>query len=200
MTPVRETARSASAGACRCRQITRKTDEGLPDISRTRVDVFILSGAEDLVPVLDTDGTVCATTPRLTTRTASAISPPDRGTLRPDRALDPDRATATPTGAPSPRTTSCPRTARTPGRASPTPPTPQHVFSWLICETRDDKGNAIVYAYKREDGAAVDLSRASEQNRGDPDDLRRTANRYLKRIHYGNREPLLDASGDRPRS
>jgi hypothetical protein len=26
------------------------------------------------------------------------------------------------------------------------------VFSWLVCETRDDKGNAIRYRYKAEDG------------------------------------------------
>ena len=37
--------------------ITRKTDKGLPQVSgrRTSPDVFILSGAEDLVPVLVKD-------------------------------------------------------------------------------------------------------------------------------------------------
>ncbi len=30
-----------------------------------------------------------------------------------------------------------------------------------------------------------------KRNRGDADDARRTANRYLKRIRYGNRTPLL---------
>jgi RHS repeat-associated protein len=73
------------------------------------------------------------------------------------------------------------------------------VFSWLICETRDDKGNAVLYRYKAEDGLGVDFGNACERNRGKRDDARRTANRYLKRIHYGNRTPLLDNIGHRPR-
>ncbi|MER9203433.1 FG-GAP-like repeat-containing protein [Mesorhizobium sp. M0933] len=73
------------------------------------------------------------------------------------------------------------------------------IFSWLICETRDDKGNAMLYRYKAEDGAGVDYGRVFERNRGRPDDRRRTANRYLKHIYYGNRAPLLDEEGRRPR-
>ena len=75
------------------------------------------------------------------------------------------------TGARSPGTTSPPSTARTPAAASPTRPTRARVFSWLICETRDDKGNAVVYEYKPEDGAGVDLgaaARAQPRRRGDP--------------------------------
>ena len=41
----------------------------------------------------------------------------------------------------------------------------------------------------------VDLGQAHQRNRGPQDDARRTANRYLKRIHYGNRTPLLDNTG-----
>ena len=37
---------------------------------------------------------------------------------------------------------------------------PTHIFQWLICEVRDDKGNAILYRYKPENGAGVDLSAA----------------------------------------
>ena len=73
------------------------------------------------------------------------------------------------------------------------------IFSWLISETRDDKGNGVLYRYKAEDGSGVDLSLPHERNRGPIDDLRRTANRYLKRIYYGNRTPLLDGNGLRPR-
>src|SRR5262249_29691020 len=72
------------------------------------------------------------------------------------------------------------------------------VFSWLLAETRDDKGNAIVYDYKPDDGTGVDLSRAHERNRGAAADPRRATNRYLKRIRYGNRVPLLASNGDRP--
>lgn len=73
------------------------------------------------------------------------------------------------------------------------------IFSWLICETRDDRGNAVVYRYKAEDGTGVDLGRPHERNRGPRDDPERAVNRYPKRIMYGNRGPLLDALGDRPR-
>ncbi len=67
------------------------------------------------------------------------------------------------------------------------PEDPERIFTWLICETRDDKGNAVLYDYKREDGSGVDVTRACERNRGDRDDRRRTANRYLKR--YPLRQP-----------
>ena len=75
----------------------------------------------------------------------------------------------------------------------------RRVFTWLICETRDDKGNVVLYDYKPDDGEGIDLLMAHERNRGARDDPRRKVNRYLKRIRYGNRTPLLDASGQRPR-
>jgi virulence plasmid B protein len=62
-----------------------------------------------------------------------------------------------------------------------------HIFSWLICESYDDKGNVIVYAYEKEKPDNVDVSQAHERNRTDT----RLANRYLKRIRYGNHEPYL---------
>src|SRR5262249_55271674 len=73
------------------------------------------------------------------------------------------------------------------------------IFTWLICETRDDKGNGVLYRYKQEDGLGVDLENAHERNRGLKKDIRRTANRYIKHIYYGNRTPLLDNAGQRPR-
>jgi hypothetical protein len=77
--------------------------------------------------------------------------------------------------------------------AAPAAEEPKPVFSWLISETRDDKGNAILYEYAEEDDARVDLSQNSERHR------RRTAYRYPKRIRYGNRTPLLDGEGCRLR-
>ncbi|MER5710341.1 SpvB/TcaC N-terminal domain-containing protein [Streptomyces sp. NPDC002122] len=78
------------------------------------------------------------------------------------------------------------------------PGDPRRVFSWLICESRDDKGNAVLFRYKPEDGTGVDLAAPQERNRGPRDDVRRTANRYVKRVLYGNRRPALDAAGERP--
>jgi RHS repeat-associated protein len=69
------------------------------------------------------------------------------------------------------------------------------VFSWLLEETRDDRGNVVRYRYKAEDAARVDPGTASEANRfvRQSDGSRRfaaTAQRYLKRIQYGNRTPV----------
>ncbi|MDA8139695.1 MAG: SpvB/TcaC N-terminal domain-containing protein, partial [Desulfobacteraceae bacterium] len=72
------------------------------------------------------------------------------------------------------------------------------IFSWLICETRDDKGNGVIYTYKPEDGAGLDLSQAHERNRGPADAPGRRANRYLKQIQYGNRLSLLGNDAQRP--
>ncbi|MEJ2456574.1 MAG: SpvB/TcaC N-terminal domain-containing protein, partial [Candidatus Thiodiazotropha sp.] len=79
------------------------------------------------------------------------------------------------------------------------PENSQRIYSWLICETRDDKGNCILYRYKEENGDGVNLAQVRERNRGPSDDVRRRANRYIKHIRYGNRTPLLDDLGQRPR-
>lgn len=79
------------------------------------------------------------------------------------------------------------------------PEDPSRIFSWLNCETRDDKGNGMLFRYKAEDGVGVDLTQVNQRNRGASNDSRRTANRYLKRIYYGNRTSLLDNTGHRPR-
>jgi RHS repeat-associated protein len=79
------------------------------------------------------------------------------------------------------------------------PADPSRIFSWLICETRDTKGNAVIYCHKAEDGAQADLTSPPERNRGGPKDPRRAVNRYPKRIRYANRVPLLDTDGQRPR-
>jgi len=75
------------------------------------------------------------------------------------------------------------------------PEHPERVFSWLLEETRDDRGNVTRYRYKAEDATGIDPGLASEANRfvRTPDGTRRfaaTAQRYLKRIQYGNRMPV----------
>ena len=72
---------------------------------------------------------------------------------------------------------------RTPESRIADPEDSNRVFTWLICESFDDKGNAIVYAYVPEDSSNVDPSLANEQTRTQSS---RTSNRYLKRIQYGN--------------
>lgn len=179
--------------------ITRKTDKGLPQYrDAEESDVFILSGAEDLVPVLRPDGTRFeddTTAPgyvihRYRPRIEGLFARIERWTNIADpsdvhwRSLSKDNI-LTIYGQDANSRIANPEDA---GR----------IFSWLICETRDDKGNAVVYEYKPEDGTGIDLTQAHERNRGELDDSRRAANRYLKRIRYGNRAPLLDDAGHRP--
>lgn len=178
--------------------LSRKTDQGLPRYDDpAESDVFLLSGAEDLVPVLDPDGSRVedrGTAPghvihRYRPRVEGLFARIERWTRVGDadvhwRSISKDNVL-----------TLYGKDARS-RVADPTDP--RRVASWLICETRDDRGNAVLYDYKAEDGEGVDLALAHERNRGSRDDPRRTAQRYLKRIRYGNRAPLLDADGRRP--
>jgi RHS repeat-associated protein len=205
--------------------ITRKTDKGLPQyFDKVDSDVFILSGAEDLVPVYrqDADGSWVAShagyqrdpngfwvrgqdgllviheaefdgyrvrryRPRIEglfariERWSKVGAPSDvhwrsisKDNILTVYGLDADSRIADPLDA-------------------------SHIFTWMICESRDDKGNAVLYRYKTENGMGVDLGQVHERNRGPQNDPRRTANRYVKRIRYGNRTPLLDKAGHRPR-
>ncbi|KYC35940.1 toxin [Scytonema hofmannii PCC 7110] len=166
--------------------ITRKTDKGLPryqDLEES--DVFILSGAEDLVPVLKTDGTVDETLrdgycirkyrPRIEGLFAriERWTKLDSGEIH-WRALSKDNITTL--------------YGKTTESRIANPSEPTHIFSWLICESYDDKGNAITYEYKAENSQGVDTAQAREHNRTSES---RSANRYLKRIKYGNQVSRL---------
>jgi hypothetical protein len=174
--------------------ITRKTDKGLPRYrDADDSDVFLLSGAEDLVPVRNPDGTLFFEEReghrihRFAPRIESAFSRIERwtdlgsgdvhwrmlaannvttlyGKTDDSRIVDPDDGT--------------------------------RIFSWLICETWDDTGHAVVYEYARETSDGIDHSSVEERNRTDGG---RATQRYIKRIKYGNRvsrlvEPDLTAA------
>ena len=172
--------------------ITRRTDKGLPRYNDLAIgelaDTFIISGAEDLVP-----GTPAGRKRRLDPRRAAG---PRRlpGSIVPASNLRAcsariERWTCLTSGVAHWRSISRDNILTVygfdPQSRIADPDNPMHVFSWLICASYDDKGNAIVYDYVAENGDNVDLALASEQNRS------RTANRYLKRIRYGNRRPIL---------
>ncbi|HEV2772337.1 MAG TPA: SpvB/TcaC N-terminal domain-containing protein [Thermoleophilaceae bacterium] len=178
--------------------ITRKTDKGLPRYrDAEESDVFILSGAEDLVPMLDTGGHRLVDATSVPGYTVERYRPRVEGDFarveRWTRRIDGDVHW---------RTLSRDNVLAVYGKDAESriadPLDPRRVFSWLVCETRDDRGNAIVYEYKAEDAADVDVTQPHERCRGDAASPSRTANRYLKRVRYGNREPLLDAAGRRP--
>ena len=183
--------------------ITRKTDKGLPRYDdAVESDVFLLSGAEDLVPLLVQNATGDWEAEKLPARTVDGqrynikrYRPRIEGLFaRIERWTRDD-------GDVHWRSLSGDNVLTLYGKdanariADPADPT--RVFSWLICETRDDKGNAIVYEYKGEDSVDLDVSQAHERNRWDRD-KGSTANRYLKHVYYGNRTPLLDEEGRRP--
>ena len=193
--------------------ITRKTDKGLPQyLDATDSDVFILSGAEDLVPVYrqDADGTWVAGHPGFQ-RDADGfwVRDPSGRLVAHEDELDGYRVRCyrprieglfarierwSKIGLPSDvhwRSISKDNILTLYGLDANSriadPLDSSRIFSWLICETRDDKGNAVLYRYKVEDGVGVDPGNAHERNRGQQNDARRAVNRYLKRIHYGNR-------------
>jgi hypothetical protein len=171
--------------------ITRRTDKGLPRYNdctiSERSDIFVLSGAEDLVPVLRQDADGCWNAEVETKDEGYRVEgfrPRTEGLF-----ARIERWTCLSTGMAHWRSISRDNVLTVYGLDAASriadPCNPLHVFTWLICRSYDDKGNAIVYDYEGENSANVDPSRASERNR------LRSANRYLKRVRYGNRRPVL---------
>jgi Salmonella virulence plasmid 65kDa B protein len=166
--------------------ITCKSDKGLPRYwDGAESDVFILSGAEDLVPVLKADGS------------REVLDSPD-GQFKIHRYrprieglfVRIERWTKVDSGETHWRSISKDNITTLYGKTAESritdPSDPMHVFSWLICESFDDEGNAIRYVYKAEDSDGVNIAQAHEHNRT-PEV--RSANHYLKRIKYGNLTP-----------
>ena len=169
-------------------RITRKTDKGLPQYADARdSDTFILSGAEDLVPALKeasgqwsrdqyvgTDETgVPHDVLRFKPRVESAYARIERWRRQADgdihwRAITKDNIRSI--------------YGRSPSARIADPSEPAHVFSWLLEETRDGKGNVIAYEYKPEDQQNINPTVGIEHTRP-------IANAYLKRIYYGNQTP-----------
>jgi RHS repeat-associated protein len=174
--------------------VTRKTDKGLPQYRDTEEsDIFILSGAEDLVPVLvENGGKWVRETPalrkvgaddylvyRYRPRTEGLFARIERWTSKESddtfwRSISRDNITT--------------YYGKTSESRIADPADPAIIFSWLMCESYDDKGNTIVYTYAEENSDGVDPSHANEQNRTQ---ATRKSNRYLKRVKYGNKTSRL---------
>lgn len=172
--------------------ITRKTDKGLPRyVDARESDVFILSGVENLVPVDGPDDEIDGyRVRRYRPRIEGLFARIERWSR---------------VGAPGDvhwRSISRDNVLTLYGLDANSriadPEDQSRIFTWLICETRDDRGNAAIYRYKADDGLGVDLTMVHERNRGSRDDARRAVNRYIKRIRYGNRTSLLDPGTGRP--
>ena len=181
--------------------ITRKTDRGLPEYQDAGdSDVFLLAGAEDLVPeyeknlngewVPDTGGEFTAhernrtvdgrvySVRRYRPRIEGLFARIERWTNLDDatdvfwRSISKENITTW--------------YGKTDASRIFDPADKSRIFSWLVCESHDDKGNVMVYEYKEENSEEVDFSQAHERNRTS---ATRACNRYLKRICYGNRKP-----------
>jgi RHS repeat-associated protein len=167
--------------------ITRRTDKGIPRYHDSEEsDIFILSGAEDLVPVLrhDAEGRWVFDEFELDGHRVKRYRPRIEGLF-----ARIERWTSLKCGEVHWRSISKDNILTVYGLDANSriadPKHPDHVFTWLICQSYDDKGNAIRYDYAAENGDGIDTAKASEHHRT------RSANRYPKRIRYGNRKPLL---------
>ena len=175
--------------------ITRKTDKGLPQYHDfEESDVYLLSGTEDLVPALiENQGTwqkeilplrmvdgKTYTIQRYRPRIEGLFARIERWTNHDDvtdifwRTITKDNITSW--------------YGKTGKSRISDPSEPGHIFSWLICESYDDKGNVIAYQYAAENSDGVALAQAHEKNRSLDS---RTANRYLKTVRYGNIDPYF---------
>jgi RHS repeat-associated protein len=172
--------------------ITRKTSKGLPQyFDAQESDVFVLSGAEDLVPVqklpVRTVGGVIYQVDRYRPRIEGLFARIERWTNTGDatdvfwRSISKGNITTW--------------YGKTSDSRIVDPSDLSFIFSWMICQSHDDKGNVIAYGYKAEDSARIledgsgnSLAKANERNRTDTS---RSAQRYLKRIRYGNRSPYF---------
>ena len=170
-------------------RVTRKTDKGIPRYrDEEESDVFILSEAEDLVPALSANGereifersvadksyVVQRYRPRIEGLFARIERWRDRQTAEVHwRVTTKDNVTSIYGDSPN-------------NNQIADPENQQHVFSWLLSRTYDDKGNLVVYEYKAEDASNV-VNDLHEQNR------QLSANRYIKRIFYCHQTPYFPA-------
>ncbi|HSH82028.1 MAG TPA: SpvB/TcaC N-terminal domain-containing protein, partial [Herpetosiphonaceae bacterium] len=172
-------------------RITRKTEKGLPRYDDS--DVFVMSGAEELVPqlvrVTDDQGNAAWVTDRGTRgdyqvtrfrpRTEGAFARIERW----DRAGDTHWRATTAENITSVYGKT--RTARVMAPAADRSQSGERVYEWLLEESFDAKGNHILYEYAQEDPAVVPAT-IGERNH------RHTSQRYLRRIYYGNTPDTLD--------
>jgi len=172
---------SASPGS-----ITRKTDRKLPQYQDdgADADTFILSGAEDLVPLLDKDDTGNWQPVHSTADNMSIVRYRPRlevGFSRIEKVTAPggDTYWQVRTGGNVVSIFGKSNSARISDPADPS-----RIYKWLLEFSYDEMGNCYQYEYKQED--LVNVSPAlHEKNRLNGNAL--IANTYLKRIKYCNK-------------
>ncbi len=174
--------------------IARKTEKGLPQyLDREQSDVFVLSGSEDLVPVLSMQSGEWRGSSQeqglhgqryqvnvFRPRVEGLFARIERWTNKINgadvfwRSITRENVTTW--------------YGKTGESRIADPVDPSRIFSWLICETHDDKGNVILFEYQPDDGRGCDTGAEWETHRTS---AARSAQRYLKRVRYGNRAPYF---------
>ncbi|MBK8239525.1 MAG: hypothetical protein IPK74_28725 [Deltaproteobacteria bacterium] len=170
--------------------VRRKTERGLPKYDQAHEsDVFVLSDAEDLVPLLErSDGAWVHRTVTQEGHVVHRYRPRVEGAF-----VRIERWVATADGATHWRTWSRDNVLSIYGTTTASqivdPRYPHRVFEWLLERVQDDRGNVTVFRYKAEDLVGVAAGAVFE--RGRIDEGGQQPQRYLKRILYGNRTPAV---------
>src|ERR1051326_7695780 len=178
--------------------IARKTDKGLPQYGRGDVDdVFTLSGAEDLVPAQLKSGNQWQVDETITGQyRVRRFRPRCESTFARIERLENVSNSADVWGQAITKDNTRSYYGRHPKGDHPDVAArifdagrPSWIFSWLLSETVDAKGNRTVYEYKAEDNdSLVPPSRHESRRRNNAQ-----PQRYLKRITFGNRPTAVAA-------
>jgi hypothetical protein len=184
--------------------IKRKTEKELPQyIDAIDSDTYILSGREDLVPEYKTDNSgnflkdgdghyilndfdvtfsgIVYRVRRYRSRIEGLFSRIERWTEKSTgfihwRVISKDNVTSL--------------YGKNPAARNADPVNTKRVFEWFPEFTYDDKGNAVLYEYKPEDGAGINPSFVHNKNR--TNGIAPFTNTYLKRILAGNKTPYTN--------
>ncbi|MGK7925813.1 MAG: SpvB/TcaC N-terminal domain-containing protein, partial [Spirulina sp.] len=151
--------------------ISRKTSKAVPKYDET--DIFLLSAAEDLVPVdrrTRDNWEITSYRPR----TEGLFAQIERWRDRDSgdsywRTVTKDNITSL--------------FGKTEGARICDPDNPSRVFQWFLEETFDAKGNYIIYQYKSENSENISDAVYETSHK-------QTANQYIDRIKYGNDRPV----------
>lgn len=165
--------------------ILRKTDKKLPEYNDAEEsDVFLFSGAEDLVPILGQDpaSIIKRYMPRIEGGFARIEKINEQGNVYW-------------------KVTSKDNVVSIFGKTAPAriadPTNPAKIYKWLLEFSYDDKGNCFQFAYEKEDAIVKIPEKLNEKNRRNG--IAKYTNAYLKRIKYCNKvhfdRSTLNASG-----
>ena len=168
--------------------ISRKTDKGLPkyhdhpSIDGNESDTFILSGAEDLVPVLEE---INGQWFRVQSEESGYRIYPYRPRIEGLFAKI-ERWEDIETGVSHWRATTKDNVTTIYGSTADTrifdPDNPTHVYQWMIEQTLDNKGNVITYTYVRENPDNIEPSIFEDPR---VTQAKCFTNLYLQKVEYG---------------